>query len=528
MNCKISCSFGEIVDKKTILCIKMKKIKDKTALKNVSLELETICKENPLVNNDDELFDKLYNINTKLWILEDLIREKSKNKEFDKKYIEYAESIHVTNDERYKIKKQINLKYNSILVEEKYYTQNNIEVDKNDYIKLEKGKQLYTYGDYNNSYLLINELMNKFKDYSTYNSFFIDLLFSYENICKIYCYENKYYNKINYIMKSIEYLNISDEQKNFTKQLYASYNLTYKNYKNNSYINMINSINGPNVSYDNMSFFSKNSKNKTLLVYDGGGIGDKIMLFRFIPTVCKSYSNNKIIFFTCDEIIHLFNSYVEKYKNLKIIGYSKSHLFKNFDHHCNLLSLIKYLNIDYKSITFEPLFKNITYKCDDLHKNIINKIKKNKKTYILNWKGNSKNGHELYNRRMGLVNAIPLFDLPDIKWIVITKDVTKKEMNILNRYNVDYYGDELDNGNKSFEDSISIIKNVDGLISTDTSLVHLSANLNIKTFVLLTLGCEWRWTQKDKFTNWYPNSILLRQTQFGEWGNVISELKSLL
>ena len=46
---------------------------------------------------------------------------------------------------------------------------------------------------------------------------------------------------------------------------------------------------------------------------------------------------------------------------------------------------------------------------------------------------------------------------------------------------------------------------------TDTSLVHLSANLNVKTFVLLTLGCEWRWTSDAKTTNWYPESILIRQ-----------------
>ena len=82
----------------------------------------------------------------------------------------------------------------------------------------------------------------------------------------------------------------------------------------------------------------------------------------------------------------------------------------------------------------------------------------------------------------------------------------------------------LDNGNDCFEDSISIINNVDGVISTDTSLVHLSANLNVKTFVLLTLGCEWRWTRNDKNTNWYPNSILIRQNKFNDWSNVIDEL----
>ena len=44
-----------------------------------------------------------------------------------------------------------------------------------------------------------------------------------------------------------------------------------------------------------------------------------------------------------------------------------------------------------------------------------------------------------------------------------------------------------------FEDTIGIFKNVDGVISTDTSLVYLAANLNVPTYVLLTIGSEWRW-----------------------------------
>ena len=186
---------------------------------------------------------------------------------------------------------------------------------------------------------------------------------------------------------------------------------------------------------------------------------------------------------------------------------------------------MKYLKIEYNDITFSPLLKNINYKYEEKHKKIIENIKNNKnKTFIFNWKGNSQNLHEKYNRRMDLINAIPLFQLPNINWIVITKDITHSENKILKKYKISNYGNILDNGNNCFEDSISIINNVDGVISTDTSLVHLSANLNVKTFVLLTLGCEWRWTRNDKNTNWYPNSILIRQNKFNDWSNVIDEL----
>lgn len=212
MNCKISCSFGEIVDKVTILKIKQKKASDKHQLNNITKELTTIQTENPMVNEKDDLFDLLSNINQKLWGLEDNIREKSRKKEFDKTYIEYAEQIHIQNDERYRVKRQINEKYNSLLKEEKIYKhlnkENNIHVesspssiDMKDQKKLQIGKKLFTDGHYKECMECIQKIMNKYKDFKEYNSFFVDLLFSYSNITSIFSYENKYVDKIFYIMK---------------------------------------------------------------------------------------------------------------------------------------------------------------------------------------------------------------------------------------------------------------------------------------------------------------------------------------
>jgi hypothetical protein len=188
--------------------------------------------------------------------------------------------------------------------------------------------------------------------------------------------------------------------------------------------------------------------------------------------------------------------------------------------------LMNYLNITYENLFFTPLFKNV----NNITPNnmvILDWINNsNRKTYILNWKGNNKNPHEKNNRMMELENAIPLFQL-DINFLVITKDITEDEKKILDKYQVKYIGNNIDNCNKSYYDSIEIIKNVDGVISTDTSLVHLSANLDIKTYVLLTVGCEWRWT-RDESTNWYPKSILLRQTKQGKWYNVIEQLTDLI
>ncbi len=535
MKCSISCSFGDVVDKVTILKIKLQKIKNEEALKNINLELDTIQKEIPLVKEENILFTTLYKINEQLWDLENLIREKSKNKLFDNSYIQTAESIHITNDRRCNLKRTINMKYNSELIEEKSYNQtvtvindvdkqNTIIISDSDKHKLEYGKFYYTIGEYEKSYIILFELINTYNNYNNYDNFFVDLLFSYTNAINVFNYNNDYNDKLKFIMNNLNSLDIMPELKAFCKKQYSSYCLHNKDYINN-YLNEINYITGPNVNCYNMSFFKDNDKNKTILIYDGGGIGDKFMFARFIPILCDKYKDNYITFFVNGHTKWFFDDCFKNIPNYKTVSYSQPHLIGNFDYHCNLISLLKYLNIDYNSITFTPLFKNIKTKEND--KNIIDIIDNIKnhsnKTYIFNWKGNNINGHEKNNRRMELINAIPLFNLENINWIVITKDINQDERNILNNYNIKYYGDILDNGDNCFEDSINIIKNCDGLISTDTSLLHLASNLNIKTIALLTLGCEWRWTH-DLTTNWYPDMILLRQNSFNNWENVIESL----
>lgn len=119
---KIEVSNGEIIDKYTILMIKSNKIKDELKLKNIENEknsLIDICKI--IIDFSSELFQNLLEINQKLWIIEDKIREKEKNKEFDEEFISLARSVYKTNDIRAEIKKNINLKTESKFIEEKSY-----------------------------------------------------------------------------------------------------------------------------------------------------------------------------------------------------------------------------------------------------------------------------------------------------------------------------------------------------------------------------------------------------------------------
>ena len=115
-------SIGELIDKITILEIKqiyMTGIKLKNINKEMKL-LKNILQDKNLEINID-LIKNLKKINKKLWEIEDNIRTKESNQEFDEEFIKLARSVYIENDKRASIKKEINQKYNSDLVEEKSY-----------------------------------------------------------------------------------------------------------------------------------------------------------------------------------------------------------------------------------------------------------------------------------------------------------------------------------------------------------------------------------------------------------------------
>jgi hypothetical protein len=118
-------SYGELVDKITILTIKSKRITSEEKLHNVRTELASLQEtcDTVIANREDivQLQSLLQNINEELWDIEDAIRVKERNKEFDDEFISIARSVYITNDRRCAIKKQIDAILGSHLTEEKSY-----------------------------------------------------------------------------------------------------------------------------------------------------------------------------------------------------------------------------------------------------------------------------------------------------------------------------------------------------------------------------------------------------------------------
>lgn len=124
---EVEVSAGELLDKISILEIKHERIEEEEKLRNVREELECLMKvrEKSIPDNKDidEIFLQLKSTNELLWEIEDKIRECEKMKDFGTEFIKLARCVYLHNDRRCQLKKELNIKLGSRLIEEKSYTE---------------------------------------------------------------------------------------------------------------------------------------------------------------------------------------------------------------------------------------------------------------------------------------------------------------------------------------------------------------------------------------------------------------------
>ena len=121
---KVEISNGELLDKFSILEIKMGNITNPSKLANVENEYRELTSDCTNLLRDSTistLYAELKSINQKLWVIEDDIRDYERSKDFGPKFVSLAREVYFTNDDRARIKKEINLASGSSLVEEKSY-----------------------------------------------------------------------------------------------------------------------------------------------------------------------------------------------------------------------------------------------------------------------------------------------------------------------------------------------------------------------------------------------------------------------
>ena len=299
--------------------------------------------------------------------------------------------------------------------------------------------------------------------------------------------------------------------KSFAYLAQKKYNIGFELYENrlfNNYCHQTNMI--ARVEIPSINNWNGEKCNRLLIVYEQG-IGDNIQYYRFIIELALKYPDMIIDYFCKDTVSHLFNN--NNIYNINNINIIDNVIINNslslYDYKLYIMSLPKLLNIN--EIDNLILTNTINYiKVNEEKLNYWNdKLSKFNKFKI----GIVYNGllSSFIDKTIPLKYFEKLFEL-DIDIICLHKKEHINNIDPKGHINNIHYFD-IDN-TKPFEDTVCILKNIDLLITVDTSIVHLAGVMNINTWLLLGYGSDWRWSN-DKSMNcyWYNSVELIRMTE---------------
>ena len=157
------------------------------------------------------------------------------------------------------------------------------------------------------------------------------------------------------------------------------------------------------------------------------------------------------------------------------------------------------------------------------------KLSKFKKPIVaLNWQGD-KNFLFDDTRSIKLSFFKKLVQIKKYDFISIQKNFGADQIKLNNlSENINDFTSEIDENNKTFEDTISILNNVEMLITSDTAVAHLAGTMEINTYLLLSYNPEWRWYIEPKENCFYPNISIIQQDQMNDWTGVFEKLEKTI
>jgi len=260
-------------------------------------------------------------------------------------------------------------------------------------------------------------------------------------------------------------------------------------------------------------------KDKIILIHTEQGLGDSIQFCRYMGLV-EALSPKQILLEAPKALLSLLSTLKN---NVTLI--EQGNPIPEFDVHCPLLSL----PYAFKT-TSETIPANIPYLYSEEKKTKLWKDKlglKIKPRVGIVWSGSSNNIADdilLSRRNIPLERLTSLFELP-FEFHLLQKEIRQEDQLVFDSLTqINSYQDEL----IDFSDTTALIMQMDLVISTCTSVVHLAGALGVKTWVLLPYSADFRWMLDRNDSPWYPTATLFRQPEIDDWESVIDQVKIAL
>ena len=262
---------------------------------------------------------------------------------------------------------------------------------------------------------------------------------------------------------------------------------------------------------------SQNVNGKTILVYDEQGLGDTIQFCRYVKLLADK--NAKVILQCHSALSELLKGCDGV--NKVLARESLEDIDSYYDYHIPLLSLPKYFGTELLTVPQNVPYINVP---ENLVKEFEQKYFDNHYINVgIVWEGKTPVGNA--HRACSVDNFSNLVKNKSLKFFSLQKgEVAERD-----KQKMDYYGiTDLSGELKTFKETAAIIKNLDLVITIDTSVAHLAGALGTKTYLLLSYKHDWRWAHYGEYSVWYPTIKMIKQTEFGNWENSFEKLKILL
>ena len=256
-------------------------------------------------------------------------------------------------------------------------------------------------------------------------------------------------------------------------------------------------------------------RGKTILVHGEQGLGDSIQFCRFVKDI--STLGAKVVLEDERALEKLFTS-LDGLTEFIVRG----NPLPEFDFHCPMLSLPLALKLTYETVKdLTPYLKPDEIKVSYWNSKLGPKVRPR---VGICWSSVSKFKYDR-KRSMSFEEFAKALPEGEIEYISLQKETKEDDLfSLANRTDVRTFGSELND----LSDTAALISTLDCVVSTCTSIPHLSAALGIKTLTLLSFVPDWRWGVRSSDTNYYKSMQLLRQQTLNNWESPISEVRNFL
>jgi hypothetical protein len=202
---------------------------------------------------------------------------------------------------------------------------------------------------------------------------------------------------------------------------------------------------------------------------------------------------------------------------------TQSEEFPRFDTHAPLLSLPRILHTTLSIVPAEVPYLSADPGLVDLWRTKLEHFRGFR--IGINWRGRT--GQGTFRRRDIPTECFAVLRQPDITLISLQKDATPQELAAV-QVSVFYPGDDFDRTHGPFMDTAAIMKNLDLVITSDTSTPHLAGALGVPVWIALPYVASWQWMKNRADSPWYPTARLFRQKTSGDWNGVFNEIHAAL